>query len=65
MAWFIPLLKAVAVLAAAGFVGNWFLTELRRARAQKKPWYTPYLSIPGLMIIVAILLPVILKLIRD
>jgi len=61
MAWLLPLLKAAAVLAAAGFVGNWFLSELRRARAQKKPWYTPYLSIPGLLIILAILLPVILK----
>lgn len=65
MSWFFLLLKAAAVLAAAGFLGNWFLSELKKARAQNKPWYAPYLSIPGLLIALAILLPVILRLIRD
>ncbi len=65
MDWFLPLLKMAAVLVAAGFLGNWFLTELRRARAQRKPWYTPYISLPGLLIILAILLPLILKMIQE
>ena len=65
MSWFLPLLKALAVLAAAGFLGSWFLSEFKKARAQKKPWYVPYLSIPGLLIVLAIFLPVILRLIQD
>ncbi len=64
MSWLFPLLKAAAVLAAAGLLGNWFLTELKRARAQGKPWYAPYVSVPGLLIILAVLLPLILKWIR-
>jgi hypothetical protein len=42
-------------------IGNWFLSELRKARAARLPWYKPYLSIPGLLIIAAILLPVMLS----
>ena len=61
MSWLLSLLKMAAVLAAAGFLGNWFLTELKRARARGKPWYAPYLSVPGLLIVLAVLLPLILK----
>ena len=65
MSWFLPLLKAAAVIAAAGLLGNWFLAELRKAKTLRKPWYSPYISLPGLLIILAVLLPVILKLIQD
>jgi hypothetical protein len=57
------LLQAVSyicVLVASMVLGNWFLTELRRARAARKPWYTPYLSVPGILILaIVLLLPVI------
>ena len=55
----IDLLKMVAVLGAAILIGNWFLDELRKARAQGGPWYQPYLSPPGIMILVAIALPIV------
>lgn len=57
----LSIIKLIAVLAAAIFVGNWFLSELRKARATGAPWYQPYLSIPGLIILAAVLLPVILR----
>jgi len=53
------LLKMVAVLVAAILVGNWFLAEVKEARLKDKPWYQPYLSAPGILIILALLLPVI------
>jgi hypothetical protein len=53
------LLKMMAVLLAASFLGNWFLTELKKARVLQKPWYTPYLTLPGLMILVALFIPVV------
>ena len=53
------LLKMVAVLVAAILVGNWFLAENRKARAQDKPWHQPYLSAPGILIILALLLPIV------
>ena len=57
----IDLLKLAVVLAAAMMLGNWFLAEVKAARAQNKPWYTPYLSVPGIAIIViAIALPLVL-----
>lgn len=59
----LSIIKLIAVLAAAVFVGNWFLSELRKARATGAPWYQPYLSIPGLIIVAAVLLPVILRLV--
>jgi hypothetical protein len=55
------LIKLAAILAAAMMLGNWFLSEVKAARATQKPWYTPYLSLPGITIIViAIALPLLL-----
>lgn len=51
--------KIIAPLAAAILVGNWFLSEVKKVRIKGGPWYQPYLSIPGIMIILAILVPVI------
>jgi hypothetical protein len=59
------LFKIVAVLLAAASVGNWFLTEVKKARITGKPWYQPYLSIPGILIMLALLLPVLWWLIRN
>ncbi len=53
------ILKLIAVLVAALLIGNWFLAEVTEARSKGKPWYQPYLSIPGLLIILAFLLPII------
>jgi len=58
------ILKLVAILVAALLIGNWFLAEVRKARSQRKPWYQPYLSIPGLLILLALLLPVIIWIIN-
>ncbi len=48
--------KVVAVLAAAGILGNWFLSEVKKGKALRKPWYAPYLSPPGILILCIILL---------
>jgi hypothetical protein len=53
------LLKCAAVLIAASILGNWFMAELGKARSAAAPWYKPYLSTPGILIIIAILLPVV------
>ena len=55
----ITLLKYGAVLVAASILGNWFLSELKKARSAGAPWYKPYLSLPGILIIIAIFLPII------
>jgi hypothetical protein len=55
----ITVLKFVAVMIAAGIVGNSFLGKNRQARREGQSWYQPYLSLPGLMVVVAILLPVL------
>jgi hypothetical protein len=57
----ISVLKAIPVLLAALVLGNWFLAEARKAKAARKPWYAPYLTIPGMLIIIAILIPVFLR----
>ncbi len=59
MALFVQLLKLISVLVGAIILGNWFLAELRRARLKKLPWYTPYLSPPGLLIVAACILPIV------
>ena len=57
-------LKLAAVLAAAALLGNWFLAELRKARRRNLPWYTAYLSPPGLLILAALAVPLIYWLAR-
>ena len=63
---FVKILRFIAPLVAAMLVGNWFLSEIKKARATNQPWYRPYVSPPGLLIILAtILIPIILWSIRN
>jgi len=59
----LSLIKYAAVLVAAIIIGNWFLAEVRKAKTNRAPWYKPYLTLPGLIILVALSLPLILMLI--
>ncbi len=61
----ITLLKYVAVLLAALVIGNWFLKEAKKAKLKNEPWYKPYLSIPGIIILVALSLPILLWLLSQ
>lgn len=58
----VDIIKMVAVLAAAATLGNWFLMEIKKSRARRSPWYTPYISIPGILVLLAVLLPVLIYL---
>ncbi|MEE4357183.1 MAG: hypothetical protein V2I97_12010 [Desulfococcaceae bacterium] len=58
-------LKMIAALAAASMLGNWFLSEVRQARARQEPWYRPYMSIPGILILIFLSLPVFIWLFRN
>jgi hypothetical protein len=61
----LKLIKYVAVLVAAIIVGNWFLSEVKKAKVNEQPWYKPYVSLPGLIILAALSLPIIFLLIYD
>jgi hypothetical protein len=61
VASFLEIIKYVPVLVAALLLGNWFMTEVKKAKIQQKPWYAPYLSIPGILILLAISLPIFIK----
>ena len=59
MTTLITILKLACLLGASMILGNWFLSEVKKAKIKKLPWYQPYMSIPGIIIIVAIMLPII------
>ncbi len=62
----VPYLKIIPILLASFLIGNWFLAELKRANDSDKPWYTAYLSPPGLIILLAIfVIPIVLWLMSD
>ena len=44
-------LKFIAIIVAAIVLGNMFLAELRKSNRKGDPWYRPYLSLPGLLIL--------------
>ncbi|MCF8069336.1 MAG: hypothetical protein K9L30_12190 [Desulfobacterales bacterium] len=54
------IIKMICVLAAAIIIGNMFMSELKKTKAGGKPLYTAYLSLPGILIILAVLLPLAL-----
>ena len=56
--------KLVAVLLGAAILGNWFLAEFKKSRRRRLPWYSAYLSPPGVLIVAALLVPVIYWLAR-
>jgi hypothetical protein len=62
VASYLEILKYVPVLIAALLLGNWFMKEPRKAKIQQKPWYAPYLSVPGILILLAISLPIFIRL---
>jgi len=51
----ITLVKYIAVLVAAMIIGNWFLIKAKKAKINEQPWYKPYISLPGLIILLAVL----------
>ena len=58
------ILKAIPILVAAFFLGNWFLSEVRKAKAAAKPWYAPYLTLPGVLIIASFMMPIFIRFFR-
>jgi hypothetical protein len=47
----IDLMKVCAILIASAMLGNWFLSEVKASKRRGAPWYTPYASIPGILVI--------------
>ena len=62
--WF-SIVRLAAVLIAAILDGNWFLAEVRKSRIREEPWYKPYISVPGLIILAALCLPLLFLLFKD
>ncbi|HAO23492.1 MAG: hypothetical protein BWK80_05775 [Desulfobacteraceae bacterium IS3] len=57
-ATFVGMLKIIAVLAAGMVVGSSYLDEVRKAKLKGEPWYKPYQTLPGILVIVfCIVLP--------
>ena len=52
----LKMIKYAGVLIAAIILGNWFLAETKKAHRLKQPWYKPYFSVPGLIILIALCL---------
>jgi hypothetical protein len=58
------LLVLCAPLLAAVILGNLFLTEVKKSRTTRAPWYAPYLTLPGLMVLAALCAPILIWLIK-
>jgi hypothetical protein len=58
------LLALCAPLLAAVILGNLFLTEVKKARAARAPWYAPYLTLPGIMVLAAMCSPILIWLFK-
>ena len=54
-------LKYIAVLVASMIVGRSFLAEVKKAQALNLPWYRPYISLPGIVILLALSLTIVVS----
>ena len=56
----ITLIKIIAIFTAAIILGNWFTVETKKSKPKGEPPYKPYLSPPGIIIIIIIVgLPIL------
>jgi hypothetical protein len=60
----IQLLSFISVLVAAILIGTWFLDEIKQTKLNNLPWYTPYLSFPGIIIIIALTIPIMIRILK-
>ena len=56
---FINLVILCSTLLASILLGKQFISELRRANATHAPWYAPYLTPSGILVIAAVAAPLI------
>jgi uncharacterized membrane protein YhdT len=61
----LKIIQLLAVVLAACILGNWYLSEYKKARSAGLPSYRAYFSLPGILIILLIfLLPILVRLIH-
>lgn len=58
------LLALCAPLVAAVVLGNLFLAEVKKARIARSPWFAPYITLPGLMVLAALGSPILIWLFK-
>ena len=52
--------QMISVVIAALILGRWFDRERKKSEANGEPWYKPWRSIPGILIIVVICFLIVL-----
>ena len=55
MTGFVGLIKLSAFIIGAGLIGNWFISEVKKAKREDAVWYKPYITPPGMIIILAVI----------
>lgn len=60
MATLLSLIKMAAVLLGGLLLGRMFFGEVKKAKQRGAPWYAPYLTVPGLFVLIALMLPIFL-----
>lgn len=58
----LKIVQFICILAAASILGNWYLSEYRKAKIAGLPPYRAYFTLPGLLIVFLIFaLPFIVR----
>jgi hypothetical protein len=52
------LIKMAAVIGCGLLLGHMFFEEVKKAKRTGAPWYTPYLTAPGVLTLLALMLPI-------
>jgi hypothetical protein len=56
----LSLIKIAAVLGGGMLLGRMFFEEDKKAKRAGAPWYTPYMTVPGILVLLALALPLII-----
>ncbi len=53
----VSLLKMAAILGGGLLLGHAYFQEVKKAKRIGAPWYAPYKTAPGILVLVALMLP--------
>ncbi len=53
----LSLIKMAAVLAGGLLLGRMYFEEVKKAKRAGAPWYAPYRTPPGILVVLALMLP--------
>ncbi len=58
----LSILQFAPIIICSVIVGRWFLSEVKKAKSANLPWFSPYFTIPGILVLMGLTAPLFIYL---